>query len=361
MYLEGSDQHRGWFHSSLLESVGTRGRAPYESVLTHGFVVDGKGRKMSKSLGNFISPDKILEQYGVDILRLWVVASDYYDDLKLDKEILKAQTDSYRRIRNTFRYLIGNLNGFDDNEKIPLENFPELEKYILHRLWEINQTVKECVNTFNFHLMFTTLLNFCSNDLSAFYFDIRKDSIYCDSLQSVKRRAARTLLDLIFNHLVRWLAPSLVFTCEEAWKARGYTSSIHLEDFVSTKKEYQSIYLKKKWDTIRNIRKVITGALEKKRAEKIIGSSLEAHVKVFVSDEIKKIVASINLDEIAIISSYELLSNDGSISGFSMNEVKGVYVQVEKASGDKCNRCWKFIEALNDNEICNRCKDAIQQ
>ena len=361
MYLEGSDQHRGWFHSSLLESAGTRGRAPYESVLTHGFVVDGKGRKMSKSLGNFISPDKILEQYGVDILRLWVVASDYYDDLKLDNEILKAQTDSYRRIRNTFRYLIGNLNGFKENEKLPLEDFPELEKYILHRLWEINQTVEECVNTFNFHLMFTTLLNFCSNDLSAFYFDIRKDSIYCDSFQSTKRRASRTLLDLIFNHLVRWLAPSLVFTCEEAWKSRGYTSSIHLEDFVPAKKEYQSTDLQKKWDTIKNVRKVITGALEKKRAEKIIGSSLEAHIKIFVSDEMQKIISKVHLDEIAITSSYELLSNKDAVSGFVMDEIKGVSVEVEKAVGDKCNRCWKFTAALNDNQICDRCEKAIQQ
>ena len=360
MYLEGSDQHRGWFHSSLLESAGTRGRAPYESVLTHGFVVDGKGRKMSKSLGNFISPDKILEQYGVDILRLWVVASDYYEDLKLDVAILKAQTDSYRRIRNTFRYLIGNLSGFDENEKLPLVDFPELEKYILHRLWEINQTVEECVKNFNFHLMFTTLLNFCSNDLSAFYFDIRKDSIYCDSFQSLKRRAARTLLDLIFNHLVRWLAPFLAFTCEEAWKARGHTSSIHLEDFVPIKNEYQSKDLQKKWIIINNIRKVITGALEKKRAEKIIGSSLEAHIKVFVSDEIKQIIAQIHLDEIAITSSYELLPNDGTVSGFSIDEIEGVCVEVEKVIGDKCNRCWKFTNVLNDDQICNRCKEAIK-
>ena len=196
MYLEGSDQHRGWFHSSLLESSGTRGRAPYESVLTHGFVVDGKGRKMSKSLGNVISPNDILKKYGVDILRLWVVASDYYDDLKLDNAILQSQTDSYRRIRNTFRYLIGNLDGFDDKEKITENEFPDLEKFILHRLWATDQIIQDCVKSFNFHLMFTTLLNFCSNDLSSFYFDIRKDVIYCDSPTSKERRSARTLLDI---------------------------------------------------------------------------------------------------------------------------------------------------------------------
>ena len=180
MYLEGSDQHRGWFHSSLLESSGTRGRAPYESILTHGFVVDGKGRKMSKSLGNVISPDDVMNKFGVDILRLWVVASDYYDDLKLDNSILASQVDSYRRIRNTFRYLIGNLEGFEDKEKVNIKDFPELERYILHRLWEVNKIVKKSISDFNFHLMFTTLLNFCTNDLSSFYFDIRKDTIYCD-------------------------------------------------------------------------------------------------------------------------------------------------------------------------------------
>ena len=360
MYLEGSDQHRGWFHSSLLESAGTRDRAPYESVLTHGFVVDGKGRKMSKSLGNVISPDKILEQYGVDILRLWVVASDYYDDLKLDNSILKAQTDSYRRIRNTFRYLIGNLDGFSEKEKLPIDNFPELEKYLLHRLWEISEIIKECISTYNFHLMFTTLLNFCSNDLSAFYFDIRKDTIYCDPILSRKRRASRTLLYLIYNHVVRWLAPSLSFTCEEAWQARGNKSSIHLEDFVFANNEFQNIELSKKWETIKNIRKVITGALEKKRADKIIGSSLEAHIKVYISDDMKNDIVNIDLDEIAITSSYEILTYDDQASGFKIEEIKRVNVEVEKVNGHKCLRCWKYKKKLNSNDICNRCEEAIQ-
>ena len=359
MYLEGSDQHRGWFHSSLLESTGTRGRAPYDSVLTHGFVVDGKGRKMSKSLGNVISPDKIIEQYGVDILRLWVVASDYYDDLKLDNAILKAQTDSYRRIRNTFRYLIGNLDGFEEKEKIDIDDFPELEKYILHRLWEINQTIEECIKTFNFHLMFTTLLNFCSNDLSAFYFDIRKDSIYCDSVHSKKRRAARTLLNLIYNFLVRWLAPSLSFTCEEAWKARGNLSSIHLEDFISTNANFKNNQLSTKWYIIKNIRKVITGALEKKRADKIIGSSLEAHITVYLSDKLKKDISNVLLDEIAITSSYEILSYDSQKLGFEMDDIEGVKVEVEKVKGDKCQRCWKYRETLHSNNICDRCEKVI--
>ena len=361
MYLEGSDQHRGWFHSSLLESAGTRGRAPYESVLTHGFVVDGKGRKMSKSLGNVISPEKVMSQYGVDILRLWVVASDYYDDLKLDNAILKAQSDSYRRIRNTFRYLIGNLEGFDEKEKINIEEFPELEKYILHRLWEVDQIIQKCVKDFNFHLMFTTLLNFCSNDLSAFYFDIRKDSIYCDSFDSKKRRSARTLLNLIFDHLVRWLAPSLSFTCEEAWKAKGNTSSIHLEDFLKASQDFKNNDIANKWNIIKNIRKVITGAIEKKRAEKLIGSSLEANVIIYVKEDLKKTIEEINFDEIAITSSFQLLDYKNKKDYFALEEIDDVAVTVEKTDGQKCERCWKYTDILQDKQICQRCDEAIKK
>ena len=361
MYLEGSDQHRGWFHSSLLESAGTRGRAPYESVLTHGFVVDGKGRKMSKSLGNVISPEKVMSQYGVDILRLWVVASDYYDDLKLDNAILKAQSDSYRRIRNTFRYLIGNLEGFDEKEKINIEEFPELEKYILHRLWEVDQIIQKCVKDFNFHLMFTTLLNFCSNDLSAFYFDIRKDSIYCDSFDSKKRRSARTLLNLIFDHLVRWLAPSLSFTCEEAWKAKGNTSSIHLEDFLKASQDFKNNDIANKWNIIKNIRKVITGAIEKKRAEKLIGSSLEANVIIYVKEDLKKKIEEINFDEIAITSSFQLLDYKNKKDYFALEEIDDVAVTVKKTDGQKCERCWKYTDILQDKQICQRCDEAIKK
>jgi len=359
MYLEGSDQHRGWFHSSLLESSGTRGKAPYESVLTHGFVVDGKGRKMSKSLGNVISPEDILKKYGVDILRLWVVASDYYDDLKLDNSILQAQSESYRRIRNTFRYLIGNLNGFNNDEKITEDNFPELEKYILHRLWEVDRIVKDCVDTFNFHLMFTTLLNFCSNDLSSFYFDIRKDSIYCDSSSSLKRRSARTLLDIIFNFLVRWFAPSLAFTSEEAWKSRGYSSSVHLEDFLSAKDNFCNYDLKNQWDVIKQVRRVITGALENKRADKIIGSSLEAHIDIYLENSVLQKIKDIDFEEIAITSSFNLYSISKDVKGFALEDVNNVIVLVSKTKGSKCQRCWKYRETLMNNEICNRCHESI--
>ena len=359
MYLEGSDQHRGWFHSSLLESSGTRGRAPYESVLTHGFVVDGKGRKMSKSLGNVISPDDILNQYGVDILRLWVVASDYYDDLKLDKSILQSQAESYRKIRNTFRFLIGSLYNFNKNEIIEEKEFPELEKYLLHRLWEIDQIVKKCIKSFNFHLMFTTLLNFCSNDLSSFYFDIRKDIIYCDSLSSLRRRSSRTLLNIIFHFLVRWFAPSISFTAEEAWKAMGNKDSIHLEDFLDCDNSYENQKINSKWQKIKNIRKVATGSIEKIREEKIIRSSLEVHLDLYVSEEIYTEVKDVMFDEIAITSSFKLEIINKSSKGFSIEDLPNIIVKASKVSGEKCQRCWKYQNKLINNEICERCNDAI--
>ena len=360
MYLEGSDQHRGWFHSSLLESSGTRGRAPYESVLTHGFVVDGNGKKMSKSLGNTITPDDIINKYGVDILRLWVVASDYYDDLKLDNAILQAQADSYRRIRNTLRYLIGNLYEFRENEKIDITEFLELEKFILHRLWEVDQIIQNCISSYNFHLMFTTLLNFCSNDLSAFYFDIRKDTIYCDNFNSKKRRSARTLLDIVFNYIVRWLAPFLVFTCEEAWQSKGNTSSVHLEEFFKTDIKFKNDKIAKKWEQIKVIRKVITGALEIKRADKTIGSSLESHVDIYLSKEIESTIENIDMAEIAITSSASLVVSDNPSLGFSIDNIKDIVVDVKKAKGIKCKRCWKFDNEINSSEICKRCSDVIK-
>tara|TARA_Y100000590_G_C15708449_1_gene1009475 strand:- start:1169 stop:2671 length:1503 start_codon:yes stop_codon:yes gene_type:complete len=360
MYLEGSDQHRGWFHSSLLESVGTRGRAPYDSVLTHGFVVDGKGRKMSKSLGNAMTPDDILKKYGVDILRLWVVASDYYDDLKLDDAILHAQTDSYRRIRNTFRYLIGNLDGFDESEEIEIQKFPELEKFILHRLWEVDQIVQNCISSYNFHLMFTTLLNFCSNDLSSFYFDIRKDTIYCDKKESIKRRSSRTLLNILFNCLVRWLAPTLVFTCEEAWKAKGNHASIHLEDFYKINDSFNNENINQKWQIIKNIRKVITGAIEIQRLNKVIRSSLEASIKLFVSSSIISKINNVSLSEISITSDVKIIESDNHENNFCIEEIKNISVNVEKAKGYKCARCWQVLnEIKRSEEICSRCQDAI--
>ena len=240
LYLEGSDQHRGWFHSSLLESCGTRGRAPYDAVLTHGFVVDGEGRKMSKSLGNVIAPPQVNERYGADILRLWVVSADYAEDLRISDEILRHQVDSYRRLRNTLRFLLGNLADFHDGERLPADALPALERWVLHRLRGLDRDVRRCCEAFAFHEMFAALHHFCAVDLSAFYFDIRKDSLYCDRAQSLRRRAVRTVLDRLFDCLSAWLAPFVCFTAEEAWRARHPDGeSVHLRLFPALPQAWQ--------------------------------------------------------------------------------------------------------------------------
>ena len=233
LYLEGSDQHRGWFHSSLLESCGTRGRAPYDAVLTHGFVLAEDKQKMSKSTGNIVAPQEIIKQYGADILRIWVVASDYSEDLKIGPDIIKYQADAYRRLRNTLRYILGNLNGFEESERLPLSEMPELERWVLHRLTEMDTLIRKCIDEYDFHSMFTALHNFCAVDLSSFYFDVRKDALYCDAPGSIRRRAARTVLDELFSCLTAWLAPVICFTAEEAWRTRhpGDNESVHLRTF----------------------------------------------------------------------------------------------------------------------------------
>jgi isoleucyl-tRNA synthetase len=233
LYLEGSDQHRGWFQSSLLESCGTRDRAPYASVLTHGFVMGEDGQKMSKSLGNIVAPQDVVEKHGADVLRLWVVGSDYSEDLRIGPEILKQQTDVYRRFRNTFRYLLGNLNDFDPSERLAAAELPELERWVLHRLSELDRQLRQACDELQFHPVFADLHTFCAVDLSAFYFDVRKDSLYCDPLHSLRRRAVRTVLDAVFDCLTAWLAPFLCFTAEEAWLARypETEASVHLRLF----------------------------------------------------------------------------------------------------------------------------------
>ena len=274
MYLEGSDQHRGWFHSSLLESCGTRGRAPYNSILTHGFVVDGKGLKMSKSTGNVISPEDILKKYGADILRTWVAASDYSEDLKLDQSILEQHAESYRKIRNTFRFLLGNLkdkkNNFDPNSS-EIEKWPELEKFILHQIFLLNKKFEAYFKEYNFHKLYKELVNFCSLELSAFYFDIRKDTLYCDQESSTKRKACINLLGLILDLLLKWFAPILSFTTEEIFQIinQGKNSSIHLQTFTKIPKNWENVKLSKKWEKFKIIRKVVNAAIEVKGQIKI--------------------------------------------------------------------------------------------
>jgi isoleucyl-tRNA synthetase len=336
MYLEGSDQHRGWFHSSLLESCGTRGKAPFESILSHGFVVDGKGLKMSKSLGNVIAPEDILKKYGADILRIWVASSNYAEDLRIDHSILDQHADSYRKIRNTFRYLLGNLNdNFEevDFEKINLSELPELEQFMLHKIYSLNENFKNYFNNYDFHNLYKELLNFCTVDLSAFYFDIRKDSLYCDSKDSKKRKSTIILLNVILKSLLRWFAPILSFTTEEIYRLlMNDNKSIHLTKFIDFPKSFKNENLNQKWLELIKIRNVCNISIEEKRASKEIGSSLEASLKINLDKKLNEISKDVDFSELCITSSAE-------VSYLENYETK---VQTTKAEGSKCPVCWKL-------------------
>ena len=317
LYLEGSDQHRGWFHTSLLESSGTRGRAPYDTVLTHGFVLDGQGRKMSKSLGNVISPQDIYNEQGADILRIWVVASNYEEDLRIGKEILGYQADAYRRLRNTLRYLIGNLDGFQESERLAFEEMPELERWVLHRLHELDRQMRRNIEDYDFHQLFQSLHNFCAVDLSAFYFDVRKDSLYCDDPAGTKRRACRTVLDHLFSCLTAWLAPIICYTAEEAWWARGAgpEESVHLRVFPDVPDEWENKTLAEKWAKLRDLRRVVTGALEKAREQKTIGSSLQAAPRLYIDWPFEALLRDVDMAEVAITSDLEVVAGAGPKEG----------------------------------------------
>ena len=366
LYLEGSDQHRGWFHSSLLESCGTRGRAPYEAVLTHGFVVDGEGKKMSKSSGNVVAPQQIIDRYGADILRLWVMASDYSEDLRMSEDILRHQTDAYRRLRNTLRFLLGNLAEFDEAEKLEPGEMPELERWVLQRLCEIDRDIRARSETYDFHGIFTTLHNFCAVELSAFYFDVRKDSLYCDAAADMRRRAARTVLDQVFECLTAWLAPFLSFTADEAWLLRhpGEDDSVHLRDFPLLADVWRDDALAEKWALLRTLRRVVTGALEIKRADKTIGSSLQASVTLYASEEFRQSCDGLNMPELFITSEANFATGDGPEGAFALEDVSGVSVVVELATGEKCARCWQVLADVGTNkaysDICARCADAVE-
>ena len=335
MYLEGSDQHRGWFHSSLLESCGTRGRAPFESILSHGFVVDGKGLKMSKSVGNVIAPEDILKKYGADILRIWVASSNYAEDLRIDYSILDQHADSYRKIRNTFRYLLGNINdNFEEVnlEEIDIKKLPELEQFMLHKIYSIDLNFKKYFKIYDFHNLYKELLNFCTLDLSAFYFDIRKDCLYCDTKDSIKRQSTIILLKIILNALLKWFAPILSFTTEEIFKLVGNKKSIHLERFIIFPANFKNDDLNLKWLELIKIRDICNLSIEEKRSAKIIGSSLEAQLKIKLNEEKFEIVKDIDLSELCITSSAQIQKT-------TQNEV---LVETEKAKGNKCSVCWKI-------------------
>ena len=346
MYLEGSDQHRGWFHSSLLESCGTRDRAPFESILSHGFVVDGKGLKMSKSLGNVIAPEDILKKYGADILRIWVASSNYAEDLRIDYSILDQHAESYRKIRNTFRYLLGNLNdNFEqiDLEKIKIENLPELEQFMLHKIYNLNSKFNKYFKDYDFHNLYKELLNFCTVDLSAFYFDIRKDTLYCDPINSEKRKSTLILLNVILNSLLRWFAPILSFTTEEIYQLISKNKkSIHLEKFLNFPKKFDNSNLNSKWEQLIKIRDICNLSIEQKRASKDIGSSLEAALIVKLNNENQKFLKNIDLSELCITSSVKIENGD-------TNEI---IVETSKATGEKCPICWKIRSAPCERPNC---------
>jgi isoleucyl-tRNA synthetase len=366
LYLEGSDQHRGWFHSSLLESCGTRGRAPYEAVLTHGFVLDEAGRKMSKSLGNVIAPQDVMRQSGADILRLWVVGSDYSEDLRIGPEILKHHSDIYRRLRNTLRYLLGALEGYSAKEAVPAAEMPELDRWVLHRLAELDALVRQAIEDFDFHAMFTALHNFCAVDLSAFYFDIRKDRLYCDAADDPARRAVRTVLDRTFDCLVRWLAPILCYTADEAWLARHGDApgrSVHLETFAEVPKAWLDPALGERWAALRDIRRVATGALELERGAKRIGSSLQAAIELYVPAETAALLRDADLAELCITSSGTATIGEPPEGAFTLSDVPRVGVVVKDAPGDKCERCWRVLPEVGTVEghvdLCRRCADVV--
>ncbi len=369
LYLEGSDQHRGWFHSSLLESCGTRGQAPYRAVLTHGFVLDEEGRKMSKSLGNVVTPQDVLRQHGADILRLWVVASDYAEDLRIGPEILKAQSESYRRLRNTLRYLLGALDGFGEEERVGFEAMPELERFLLHRLAELDRLVREAIAAYDYHGLYTALLSFCALDLSAFYFDIRKDRLYCDAPRDTRRRALRTALAHIFDCLLRWLAPILCFTAEEAWLHRWGEDvaegerSIHLETLAETPPAWYDPDLGRRWTELRQLRRVVTGAIEIERGRKHLGSSLEAAIELFLEPQLADLVRGVDFAELAITSAATVVLDSVPEGAFTLADVAGVGVRVSRAPGERCERCWQVLPEVGaeseHRDLCRRCAAVV--
>ena len=364
VYMEGTDQHRGWFHSSLLQACGTLGRAPYRNVVTHGFTLDEKGMKMSKSLGNTIVPEEIVKQYGADILRLWVAQTDYTADQRIGPEILKGTADSYRRLRNTMRFMLGSLSAFSEADRVEPDAMPELERWVLHRLAELDQVVRNGYRTFDFQGVFRALFEFATVDLSAFYFDIRKDALYCDG-DTPERRAARTVLDILFHRLTTWLAPILVFTMEEVWLERypGEDSSVHLTDMPETPEAWRDEALAAKWAGIRRVRRVVTAALEVQRRDKVIGASLEAAPVVHVEDSgALEAARSVDFADICITSDVTLTADPAPSEAFRLPELGGIAVVFEKADGEKCQRCWKILPDVGTRGhagVCGRCDEAL--
>ncbi len=350
VYLEGSDQHRGWFHSSLLESCATRGRAPYNAVVTHGFTMDENGEKMSKSKGNTVTPQEIMNQSGADILRLWVMTTDYWEDQRLGKATIQTNIDAYRKLRNTIRWMLGTLS-HDEGDEVAYADLPQLERYMLHRLVELEALVNRGYDDFDFKTIARALIDFASVDLSAFYFDIRKDALYCDAPSSIRRKAALQTVRKIFDCLACWLAPMLPFTMEEAWLMRyPDAESVHLAQFPTVEAEWLDEALAANWRRIRTVRRVVTGALEIERREKRIGSSLEAAPIVHIADgELRKALEGRDFEEICITSGIVVKEGDGPSAAFRMPEIAGVSVEPALANGRKCARSWRLTDDVGSD------------
>ncbi len=374
LYIEGTDQHRGWFQSSLLEACGTRGKAPFKNVLTHGFVLDGNGRKMSKSAGNVVSPEEIIKNSGADVLRLWVALTDCSEDMRISDEIISNLNDHYRRLRNTLRFVLGNIGDYSDSEDITYNEMLELDKWVLARLVELSETRKKAIKSFTFHHFYRELIEFCSSDLSAFYFDINKDILYCDSIKSKRRRSCRTVLNILHDYLTSWLAPVLCFTMEEAWqiyKTDKSIQSVHLKNSPTPDTDWNNEELIKKWEIIRRIRKTTNGVIEKARADKEIGSSLETTVSIYVEDEnARNILKSVSMNEISIVSDFIILEEKPTEKSLYKSyeddgkEEKTILISVKKSKNKKCMRCWKFLHEVGmeeNKELCNRCFQTISE
>ncbi|MBV9748537.1 MAG: isoleucine--tRNA ligase, partial [Acetobacteraceae bacterium] len=364
LYLEGSDQHRGWVQSSLLEACGTRGRAPYEAVLTHGFTLDEHGEKMSKSKGNTTDPLKVISESGAEILRLWVALVDYAEDQRIGKAILQTTVDAYRKLRNTVRYLLGALQGFDDAERVALDQMPPLERFILHRLHELDGQVRAAYESYRFQDVWRPVAEFCSNDLSALYFDIRKDTLYCDAPDSLRRRACRTVMDLVFERLTAWLSPLAAFTCEEAWTTRfPEAGSNCLRVIPDTPAGWRNEAEAARWAKVQEVLAVVTGALEIERREKRIGSALEASPRVHIDNpDLLAAFDGVDPAEVFRSSSAELVAGAGPEGAFRLPEVPGVCVEPTGASGEKCARCWRVLDEVTPPEqLCNRCEGAVAE
>ncbi len=349
LYLEGSDQHRGWFQSSLLQSCGTRGRAPYNAVLTHGFTMDAKGRKMSKSEGNTVDPLKVMETNGADIIRLWALTVDFTEDHRIGDEILKGVADQYRKLRNTFRYMLGALEGFSDAEKVPVAEMPELERYILHLLADMDAKLRQAVDDFDFNSYVRLLSDFANEDLSAFLFDIRKDSLYCDAPTSPKRRAYRTVLDILFHALVRYAAPVLVFTAEEVWGTRFPDGeSVHLLEWPEVS---STTVDENRWELVRYLRAIVNESIEPLRREKEVGSGLEAEVELMALESVRERLDGLDLQELFITAGIKLVVKPDS----EASQAKPV-----RTTHHKCGRCWRHLpEVTEDGTLCNRCEEVV--